>query len=345
MLSAVRPQTCLNFCGITGNPQPNPNCESFLANDCPINASSVGTYTCVGVPPGTRNCVWNSISRECYANCSGGNSDPPCSLHNYTTQLNCESSTYNRCTQAVGYICNTTTLQCEECFGDPLNDCDFLSNEFYQCRRSCASGANCNAVGGGFVCSPCYDPNPNNCDYPGQGGVGMAACQNALPNCQLPTPPPPIPTDPPLASVDWSRVYQLVFPNSGAFGRFSTSLTLGTIVSALLRYVFPLAGLLLLIYLLYGGFQYLTSGGDPQKTDHAKKIITAAFIGFIIVFISYWIVQISAKALGVIDIERVVRSGDPGTCICVNDAWQVDNCNFSYGPYCSSPTTCICVPN
>ncbi len=75
-------------------------------------------------------------------------------------------------------------------------------------------------------------------------------------------------------------------------------LKLGEIVSGLLPYLFAGAGLLLLLYLLLGGFQLMTSGGDPKKMQEAKGRLTNALVGFIIIFIAYWLVQIIASVLG-----------------------------------------------
>ena len=82
---------------------------------------------------------------------------------------------------------------------------------------------------------------------------------------------------------------------------------IGDIVSELLKYLLPLAGLLVLLYLLLGGFQLMTSGGDPKKTQEAKGKITNALVGFIIVFISYWLVQIVGTILGIEAITNIFR--------------------------------------
>jgi len=84
-------------------------------------------------------------------------------------------------------------------------------------------------------------------------------------------------------------------------------LTLGEIVSGLLPYLFAGAGLLLLLYLLLGGFQLMTSGGDPKKTQEAKGKITNALVGFIIVFVSYWLVQIVGTILGIETITNIFK--------------------------------------
>lgn len=67
---------------------------------------------------------------------------------------------------------------------------------------------------------------------------------------------------------------------------------LGDIISALLPYFYAFAGVGLLLLLIWGGFKYLTSAGDPKKTEGAKGTITAAVIGFAIVIAAYWLTQI-----------------------------------------------------
>lgn len=81
--------------------------------------------------------------------------------------------------------------------------------------------------------------------------------------------------------------------------------TLSDIINLALQYLFPLAGLLLLLYLLYGGYNYMLSRGDPKAVEQAKGIITTAVIGFIIIFIAYWLVQIIGLILGLPDIKTV----------------------------------------
>jgi hypothetical protein len=82
---------------------------------------------------------------------------------------------------------------------------------------------------------------------------------------------------------------------------------IGDIVSELLKYLFPLAGLLVLLYLLLGGFQLMTSAGDPKKMQEAKGKLTNALVGFIIIFMAYWLVQIVGKILGIEAITNIFR--------------------------------------
>jgi hypothetical protein len=74
---------------------------------------------------------------------------------------------------------------------------------------------------------------------------------------------------------------------------------LGDIISALLPYIFTLAGIILFALLIMGGFELLTSGGNPAKTKKAQGRITSALIGFLIIFLAYWITQILEVIFGI----------------------------------------------
>jgi hypothetical protein len=52
-------------------------------------------------------------------------------------------------------------------------------------------------------------------------------------------------------------------------------------------------------YLLWGGIQWLTSGGDKGKTEEAQKRITAAVIGLAIVASAWAIMRVIDAFFGV----------------------------------------------
>jgi hypothetical protein len=68
--------------------------------------------------------------------------------------------------------------------------------------------------------------------------------------------------------------------------------SLSSLVSAALPYLFAISGVILFIFLIWGGFDYLTSMGDPKQAEAGKNKITNALIGFILIFVAFWIVQI-----------------------------------------------------
>lgn len=68
----------------------------------------------------------------------------------------------------------------------------------------------------------------------------------------------------------------------------------GGLVSVLVSNAYILAGVLFLILFIVGGLNVIGSAGssDPQQAAKGWKIITAAGVGFLIIFASYWIIKI-----------------------------------------------------
>ena len=48
---------------------------------------------------------------------------------------------------------------------------------------------------------------------------------------------------------------------------------------------------IVIVALIIGGFMYLTSSGDPKKTEQAKKVVTSAIIGLVIALAAFLIVD------------------------------------------------------
>ena len=46
-------------------------------------------------------------------------------------------------------------------------------------------------------------------------------------------------------------------------------------------------GILAIIMILWGGFRWLTSAGNEERVDEAKKIIVAGIIGLVIILTAY----------------------------------------------------------
>ncbi len=74
--------------------------------------------------------------------------------------------------------------------------------------------------------------------------------------------------------------------------------TIGDIISALLPYVFVLAGLGIFGALIFSGFQLLISAGDPKRTEQAKGCLSSAVAGAVIIFVSYWLIRILQHIFG-----------------------------------------------
>lgn len=77
---------------------------------------------------------------------------------------------------------------------------------------------------------------------------------------------------------------------------------LGDVFTNLVSALLALGGVILFIMLLSGGFKFLTSGGDPKAVEGAKKTMTYAILGVVLLAASYLILKILSDITGVQDI-------------------------------------------
>lgn len=79
----------------------------------------------------------------------------------------------------------------------------------------------------------------------------------------------------------------------------------GILINAVLTFVMVIAALLVFLYLIMGGIQWITSGGDKGKTEEARNKITSAIVGLIVLAASYAILLIALRFLGFDDLTDV----------------------------------------
>ncbi len=65
------------------------------------------------------------------------------------------------------------------------------------------------------------------------------------------------------------------------------------------RYFVPIAGLVLVGMIVYGGVMRMFAGGDPQRIAKANAIITWAVIGTVVGLLSLLLVKLAMSILGV----------------------------------------------
>lgn len=70
--------------------------------------------------------------------------------------------------------------------------------------------------------------------------------------------------------------------------------SLADVITRVLSFLFPLAGILLFLFLVWGGYDFLLSGGEPEKIQAGRAKITAALIGFLLLVFSLFIVRLIA---------------------------------------------------
>ena len=73
--------------------------------------------------------------------------------------------------------------------------------------------------------------------------------------------------------------------------------------------VIELSGVVLFIMLVAGGFAFITSGGNPKQLEQARKTLTYAIIGLVIIVSAYLIIQIISVFTGVPDLNKFTIPG------------------------------------
>jgi hypothetical protein len=100
----------------------------------------------------------------------------------------------------------------------------------------------------------------------------------------------------PLAASSAFATVDLIQTDVKVGDGFATDI--GGLLNGVLSFVMVLAALLVFIYLIWGGIEWITSGGDKSKTESARNKITAAIIGLIILAASYALLQLVLRFLG-----------------------------------------------
>jgi amino acid transporter len=73
---------------------------------------------------------------------------------------------------------------------------------------------------------------------------------------------------------------------------------LGTVISSAINLIFMVAALIAFGFLIFGGIEWITSGGDKGKTEGARNKITAAVVGLLILAASWAIIDFTLGLLG-----------------------------------------------
>lgn len=86
-----------------------------------------------------------------------------------------------------------------------------------------------------------------------------------------------------LGQLEFGNEFVQNFGDEAGYGEASLSKIIGNII----KIVLSLLGLVAVVLIIVGGFQWMTSGGNEEKIGNAKKLMGAALIGLIIVILAY----------------------------------------------------------
>lgn len=74
---------------------------------------------------------------------------------------------------------------------------------------------------------------------------------------------------------------------------------IGDLISRLIKIALILGVLVCFLYLMLGGFQWMTSGGEKEGVQTAKQKITQAIVGLAILASAWAIIVLIGKFLGI----------------------------------------------
>lgn len=80
-------------------------------------------------------------------------------------------------------------------------------------------------------------------------------------------------------------------------GSTSSSNTVRYWVVYYINWFLAIVGIISVAYLIYGGFRYITSAGNEETAEEAKKIIQNAIIGLVVVILSFIIITVTINTL------------------------------------------------
>lgn len=152
-----------------------------------------------------------------------------------------------------------------------------------------------------------------------------------------------IPTDPtdPTQNPEWEDVKWT--PLVKIPGMPTGDAPLGGYIVALYNFLLGAIGIIAMIMLVYGGFRYMTSAGNPTAMGDAKDIFYSAIIGLALALISYLIIGTINPELLFTQDAKLTPAGSPGYS---TNLPACDSCAYkSHGGYEESKSTgqCRCI--
>lgn len=92
-------------------------------------------------------------------------------------------------------------------------------------------------------------------------------------------------------------------PIADVYGASSSAApNIAQIIASIIQYALSFLGVIFLVLLIYGGFLWMTAGGDQEKVTKSKEILRNVLIGLIIILgsytITYFVIENLTKASG-----------------------------------------------
>ena len=67
------------------------------------------------------------------------------------------------------------------------------------------------------------------------------------------------------------------------------------ILDNVFQYIFPLAGLICVVFIIIGGYMWMSAAGDPSRVKTAQDTLTWAIIGLVVVLLAVAIIEVIVR--------------------------------------------------
>ena len=89
---------------------------------------------------------------------------------------------------------------------------------------------------------------------------------------------------------------RLLFQGTSATSEYSG---VGVLINNILPNIYVAGGIIIFFMVVFGGFTIISNSGNADKIQDGSKTITSAIIGLVVLFASFWIIQIIQVITGV----------------------------------------------
>lgn len=102
-----------------------------------------------------------------------------------------------------------------------------------------------------------------------------------------------------IGNTEYCRINGLCVPKpQGNVGGLIGSSTVFEVVGIVLKWLLTLAGVVATVFIIIGGYLYITAAGNEEQSEKGKKTLVNAIIGIVVVVLSMAIVTIVTNTLG-----------------------------------------------
>ncbi|MFH1832787.1 MAG: hypothetical protein ABH816_01285 [Candidatus Levyibacteriota bacterium] len=98
--------------------------------------------------------------------------------------------------------------------------------------------------------------------------------------------------------MDWNKIVDSCVVTEGEAKNIATLACLPALFQNLIYALLFFSTIVAVFLIIYSGIKFITSGGDPKQVEGARHTMTYAIVGLIIIFLSFFIINLIAGITG-----------------------------------------------